>query len=461
MRKVINNQKGAVLIIFALSLIVLLGFVALGIEAGRFYLTQAELAKAVDAASLAGAENYCLVNCPYDIVALTTDFGLENFQPGYLGTPQSGGQSVTFTVTTGPEPGMVNVEGRAYTRAIFAQLFGIGAVQAGKTGGRAQKNEVQIMLVLDRSYSMNGTPLADLKKAALGFLEYYRDTEAEDEMGLVSFATGAKVNFAVGHNYYTPIYNAINALATSNQNNRMFTNAMDALNQAGDSSRGGLSDQSGVIPANRKSQYILFFTDGHPTAFRSTFTRNGTNYDAVVHSEGNCTSNSENMETSLWNPATESDWNTSTLRADPTGDGKPTSGTDRTVCPRPNWWSPIPTTTKWGSFSRYPIVSPPYRSPGLGTERYPQYCSISSDTYLDGQNGYVCRTARQMAIDSAATLKARFIKIYAIGLGNVDSSFLSAVATPGSDYVNIAPDSSDLEAIFKKIAKEIKLRLVL
>jgi hypothetical protein len=33
------------------------------------------------------------------------------------------------------------------------------------------------------------------------------------------------------------------------------------------------------------------------------------------------------------------------------------------------------------------------------------------------------------------------------------------VAT-GSDYVYITPDSSDLESIFKKIAKDIKLRLV-
>jgi hypothetical protein len=56
-------------------------------------------------------------------------------------------------------------------------------------------------------------------------------------------------------------------------------------------------------------------------------------------------------------------------------------------------------------------------------------------------------------------MKARLVQIYAIGLGNVDSTFLNAVAS-GSDYVTITPNSSELEAIFRRIATEIKLRLV-
>ena len=64
-----------------------------------------------------------------------------------------------------------------------------------------------------------------------------------------------------------------------------------------------------------------------------------------------------------------------------------------------------------------------------------------------------------MAIDHAGALKARGIKIFAIGLGNVDEAFLGIVAS-GSDYVSITPNSSELEAIFRKIAKDIKLRLV-
>ena len=84
---------------------------------------------------------------------------------------------------------------------------------------------------------------------------------------------------------------------------------------------------------------------------------------------------------------------------------------------------------------------------------------VRDRTTLNGSNGYICRTARQMAIDHTAALKSRFVKIYTIGLGSVDQAFLNAVAS-GTDYVYITPNSSQLESIFRKIAKEIKLRLV-
>jgi hypothetical protein len=64
-----------------------------------------------------------------------------------------------------------------------------------------------------------------------------------------------------------------------------------------------------------------------------------------------------------------------------------------------------------------------------------------------------------MAIDHAQELKDKNIKIFIIGLGNVDKTFLGQVAS-GPTYEYYAPTSDQLEAIFKQIAKEIKLRLV-
>jgi Flp pilus assembly protein TadG len=435
MRNIIKNQKGAIIVIFALSLIVLIGFAALGTEVGRWYLTRAELSKAVDAAALAGAAN--ISNPTIDVPTLARNFGMENFQAGYLGTPGTGDGLVTFTATV-QEGGKLTVTGTTSSLAILARYFGVNQV-AVASSGVAQKNEVEIMLVLDRSGSMSGTPLANLKDAARSFIDYYQDTQDKDRIGLVSFATGVRVNYALNYNFYTPIETAINALSATGA-----TNIEDALSQAG----AQFLDQTPVTPANRKQQYIVFFTDGRPTAFRSTFVRNGTTYDAVVCSTGNCDRSSDSMYSQMGYPGNENWYNTSTLTPDPTGDGK-TAGT--TVCPKPNWWSPKPTTTKWGSFSSYPVS-------GLGAEAYPRYCSIS-DTRLEGQSGYICGTARQMAIDHASALKARYVKIYAIGLGEADSTFLSTVAS-GPDYVEIAPSSSELEAIFRKIAKDIKLRLV-
>ena len=451
MRDALRSQSGAVVVIFALALIVLLGFTALGIEAGRWYLTRAELSKGVDAAALSGAAN--ISNQAINVETLAEDFGYENFQPGYVGTPQSGAGKVSFTATA-QSGGRLTVTGRTDSEAILARLFGINQVTVN-AGGVAQKNKVEIIMVLDRSGSMAGSPIADLKNAARGFVDYYKDTQNEDKIGLVSFATGVNVNFQLGNNFYTPITSAINGLNAVGA-----TNAEDALAQAG----AALSDQSPVAPANRIQQYIIFFTDGRPTAFRSTIKRNGTNYDAVVCVTGNCDQSSDSLylgdstHGGLGYPGSET-WYPTSLSPEPTGDGLTTG---LTVCPSAGRPSQKYISTKWGSFSAYPVS-------GLGAESYPAYCGmgdsnsttlgVTNTTRLNGKNGYICTTARQMAIDHVNALKARYVKVYSIGLGNADSALLGTLAS-GSDYLYIAPSSSDLEAIFKKIAKEIKLRLI-
>ena len=464
MKNIINDQKGVINVIFALTLIVLIGFAALGTEVGKWYLTRAELSKAVDAAALAGAAN--ISNPNIDVVTLARDFGMENFQAGYLGT-ETGDRSVAFTATQ--EGGKLTVTGTTSSLAILARIFGVDQVATAATG-QAQKNNVEIMMVLDRSGSMSGTPIADLKKAAKGFLDYYQDTQEEDRIGLVSFATGVTVDpplgYRLNHNFFTPIQTAINILSAGGA-----TNVEDALSQAG----AEFEDQTSFPPANRVQQYIVFFTDGRPTAFRTTFVRdNNTPLDAVVCVTGNCDGRSKSSM--YWKmgypsydpnrtPKTWETWYDSILSNDPpypTGDGKPTN---TTVCESNNIGY---INIKWGSFAAYPVS-------GLGAEAYNAYCGmgvaagngppkivVTDPDRLNGQKGYICQTARQMAIDHANALKARYVKIYAIGLGDdkdIDFGFLSDVAS-GPEYVEITPNSDELQAIFNKIAKTIKLRLV-
>ena len=117
--------------------------------------------------------------------------------------------------------------GQTNAVTLLASIFGIKYV-AVSSGGAAQKNNVQIMLVLDRSGSMSGTPIADLKNAAAAFIAYYQGTQDVDEIGLVSFATGVTVNYPLNTYFYTPILNALNAMNATGA-----TNTEDALAQAG------------------------------------------------------------------------------------------------------------------------------------------------------------------------------------------------------------------------------------
>ena len=436
MEKILSNQKGAVLLIFALLLIVLVGFVALGMEVGRWYLVRAELSKGVDAAALAGAKN---ISNPYVTVnTLVQEIGRENFPPGYVETPASGAGSISFGSQV-IDSKNVRVTGNVSAQAILARLFGINQI-AVQAAGVGQKNEVEIMMVLDRSGSMDGTPIRDLKRAAIGFLDFFEETQDRDKMGLISFATGVTVNQRLTTNYVNNMTARINAMTATGA-----TNAEDALDQADGPQ--GFTDQTGVPGDRRVQQYLIFFSDGNPTAFRGRFRRNAVDYDAVVMGTGQ---NCDTVYDYMGYTNSENFYPTSTLTSTPTGDGNRTSGSPLTNCRESYYPRPRYLNTRWYVFGdlRY----------GL-TGYDPLRCRIPESVL----EPYICTTARRMALDHAQELKDKYIKIYTIGLGDVDPAFLGQIASPattGQQYYYHAPTSADLEAIFKKIAKEIKLRLV-
>jgi len=138
----------------------------------------------VDAAALVGAKN--ISNPNVDVRALASEFCTENFQGGHLGT---GSGTASFDVQL-LNDGKVRVDGRVNAPAILAKAVGMADVPVS-AAGVAQMRNVEIMLVLDRSGSMDGQPIADLKVAAKSFLDFFVSTQDKDKMGLISFATAA------------------------------------------------------------------------------------------------------------------------------------------------------------------------------------------------------------------------------------------------------------------------------
>ena len=442
--RLLHDQRGSVLVIFVLLLMVLVGFTALGSEAGRWYAVRVELSKAVDAASLSAAKN--IANPNVNLAVLVDEIGRENFRPGHLGSVP---ESLTFT-TTHPlegDPKKVKVEGQVNALAMLARVWGIDTI-AAKSSGVAERNKVEIMMVLDRSGSMSGTPITQLKTAAKSFVDNFEDTQDEDKMGLISFGTGVTVDFALGYNYVNIMKSKIGVMVATGA-----TNSEDAIDQADGPQ--GFTDQS-IIPAFEKAkQFLIFFTDGRPTAFRGNFRRNGTDYDAVVCSTGNCDAYSDQVYAYMGHTNSEVFYSTSTLTPTPTGDGNKTSGSPLTNCKKTYYPYSRYLNTRWYIFgdSKYGLAA-------LGYTGYnPVQCSIPTSV-LGGNTKYLCTNARQMAIDHAQELKDKNIKIYVIGLGTkVDTALLGQVAS-GSDFEFYAPTASELTAIFNKIAKDIKLRLV-
>ena len=439
LKKQVLDQRGTFVLATGAAMIGLFAFTALGIEVGRWYVVNAELSKAVDAAALIGAKN---ISNPYlNTEDLMADVGNANFSPGFLGT--EGAPQITGTVG---ESGKVYVTASTnvlnqISRTLETQE-GVEEGEFEKTQvtsfGAAQQRDVEIVMVLDKSGSMGwdgGQPIADLKVAAKSFLDFFELTQDNDKFGLITFASGVEVNFPLGHNFVDPMKDNIDGMYASGG-----TNAEDAIDQA--DGPNGFSDQTGVPGDEKIQQFLIFFSDGNPTAFRGDFTRNGADYDAVGYAA--------TWDIKLMAPDTQFQYlNVSQYR---TGDGQVTSTTScQTGVPAYGYAS-----TKWWVLEddQYGIYNETYAA-NLNTTD-PEKCNINRTSMAN----YVSAITKQMAIDHAQELKDTGIKVYTIGLGGVDEEFLSGVAS-GPAFEYYTPDSSDLKNLFQKIATNIKLRLIL
>lgn len=438
MRTTKNNQSGTILVLFALLLVVLLGFGALAIDVGNWYAVQAELSKSVDAAAFAGAKN--ISNAAFvNTQTLVDDFGRENFPLGLLGTSETGAGIATFTAAY-PSTHSVSVTGSVKGSAYLAVIFGVGDHVFTNGFGVASMNKVEIMLTLDRSASMQGNKIRDLKTAAKSFVGFFKDTQDTDKMGLVSFSTTPKVDFNLGIDYVNAMLTKIDGMSAND-----YTNAEDAIDQSG----AQLPDYySNNTPADQRvNQFLIFFSDGMPTALTYKFKYNNTVYNKGAVHEGsgtNCRTTNGSVEDTLYKADGSGQY--SGVHPATTGDGNSTSTAPLTACKN---GSTRYANTKWYLFeSSLGPVS------GYATER----CTIPANNL----HNYFCNAAKQMALNNAQALKDRGVKIYVVGLGSsneIDETFLTSISS-GSTYTYIAPTSAELEGIFNLIARDIKLRLV-
>jgi len=432
-----SDQRGTFILATGLAAIGLFAFTALGIEVGQWYVVQAELSKAVDAASLVGARN---ISNPYlNTEDLMADVGSANFSPGLWGT--EGAPQITGTVGT---------EGKVYVTAntnflnqISRVLETQGEVETGTfekmpivSSGAAQQRDVEVVMVLDKSGSMGiagGQPMADLKVAAKSFLDFFEVTQDKDKFGLITFASGVEVDFPLQHIFVDGMKTIIDDMYADGG-----TNAEDAIDQA--DGPGGFTPQAGVPGDEKVQQFLIFFSDGNPTAFRGDFTRYGQQEDAVGYAA--------NWNILLMKPDTQFQYLNDVYQYK-TGDGEVTSTTSCTN--GPNGYD----TTKWWVLEddEYGVYNPTYEAILNTTD--PEKCNITWQKMAT----YVSAITKQMAIDHAQELKDAGIMVYTVGLGDVDPLFLASVASgPGYEYYT--PDSSELQYLFQKIATNVKLRLI-
>ncbi len=283
----------------------------------------------------------------------------------------------------------------------------------------------QVLFVLDRSGSLTGMPFADEKTAATTLANFF--TATSDSLELETFATSVSMG-RLGESVASVV------TGIQNMNAAGWSTLEAALDQA--AGPNGLPDQSALAPEDRAPQYLILFTDGVPTGFRGSFLYQGVAYDGVVGASCDDPTNGYPLDNELWSPTHEG---AIALRSIyPTGDGLLASacGTSNTV--------------RWFVLDTNPV--PGYASTACGIPG-----PLTGLGIVGPLAAHVCDLAHQLALDHAATLKNRGVRIFTVRVGQAGAALsaqirdlLAQIASSPGDYYEWN-GSANLLPIFQAI----------
>ena len=257
-----GKESGNILVLFALLLPLLLLFVGLGIDFGFAFLTEAQLAKGADAASLAAMRNLGRGQVEASAIG-QSEFALNyNANSNLNASPPS--MSISYSSDSYGEP-IVNVVDTAKIHTFFIGIAGFPTLTIA-AASQATRPPIILSLVLDKSGSMtlNGGSTA-LPPSLVDFLGYF--IEGTDQLGEVSFSTIATKDVAISKTFQTPITNSVTGMA--------FGGATFA--------QGGLLDAQTQVqgvsnPPPNAVNVVVFFTDGWANTNQDTLGGGPVNY---------------------------------------------------------------------------------------------------------------------------------------------------------------------------------------
>ncbi|MFQ5528796.1 MAG: VWA domain-containing protein [Gemmatimonadota bacterium] len=303
-RRMIRDDRGVVLALVAVSLAVLLGIGGLALDSARGYLTKARLARATDAAVLAGARSLRLG----EDVARQRAIDIALLNGARLGA-NGADLDITFGVNAEGEQ-TVRVDAHLDMPTRLMRVLGVNSMDV-RSAAVAAVPPVDLVLVLDQSGSL-GTAEAfdDLQDAAKVFIDHFDDTI--DKMGLVSFNLRATDRFGLAGSFRATIKNEIDQMTSFS-----YTNVGEGLRLA-------QSQITGPAIRQRSAKVVVFFTDGRPTAFRGdingqdrilTIPQTGSNIAGYYDNPDNLPSNSSVNATGCLGQSSCFGWTEPTARA--------------------------------------------------------------------------------------------------------------------------------------------------
>ena len=257
-----------VLLVSAMMLLfIVIPMVGLAIDAGILYAVKAKLQTAVDGAALGAARSLSrgldLASQQTAAASTATRWYHANFPTTWMGVATVNDPTVTFPVAP-PKTTIVNVAGTIQSPTYFMRIFNVNSVPVNVVG-QATRRDVNIVMVIDRSGSLYASSSCGaVKAAASSFVDSF--VNGRDRLGLITFGTDYRVDFAPNVNFATGSPNMstmVNQLVCYG-----YTNAAAAYWAA--------YQQLVTIGDVGALNVLLFFTDGQPNTVTFGIASDGT-----------------------------------------------------------------------------------------------------------------------------------------------------------------------------------------
>jgi Flp pilus assembly protein TadG len=489
MRSDNRQRRGVTIIVTAMLLTIAIPLVGLAVDAGLLYSTRAKIQSAADAASMAAARSLSVGLTLADQIEnckkRAKDYFEANFPEGTAGATIDSVAVDVFESTAHTRSVKVSVSVKA--PAYFMRYLGWGAGPSGvkvTSIGETSRRDVNIMLVLDRSGSLQSAGACDdLESASITFVKMFANQR--DRLGLVTFGGSSRVDYPA-----SKAFKDAPALADE----------IDKLYPGG--CRGWTGSAHGVwqgyqqIVANAEPgalNVLVFFTDGRPNTLTADWPVKSLTTPTVPSETSRCYDWGNNLKSTDvgWNPSNQfyTGWMAVATNGPrfPVADPIPVAAETDSVTTPKGFSGPSPIDPSedchfinfsgdgWRDVAYIPDTDVNgtsifgWQSVSTFDPGHPYAGKAIPGDYTNGENAAI------NALDNAAQrIRARALDatvdvvVYTIGLGDVGdqqhellrrvandklgSSFDSGA--PEGKYV-YAPTGDDLNTAFARIASEI------
>jgi Flp pilus assembly protein TadG len=194
LKRLYRNDIGAVILLYALALVPIIGMLGIAIDTGRIYYVNSILTGAVDAAAIAGGR---AGGTDANITQSATNMFNANIPPNFIGTIT--GPTINLSTDSSGNR-IVAVTANARINTSFMQVLGQSTIATNSLSQAVIANlGAEVVLALDNTGSMDGSPMQAELDAAKQLVETVYggpgiDTVPGLYMAIVPFTTTVNIN---------------------------------------------------------------------------------------------------------------------------------------------------------------------------------------------------------------------------------------------------------------------------